>query len=73
MQHSPGTVNMTNLNALFIVDPADHLHTHLRDLAEGGLFQADVPQDLDHSLPHADARVLDRVKRDENQMEHHLL
>lgn len=48
------------LNAFFIVDPSDHLHTHLRDLVEGGLLQTDVSQDLNHPLSHTNARILQR-------------
>lgn len=48
------------LNALFVVDPSDHLHTHLCDLVEGWLLQTDVSQDLNHPLSHTNARILQR-------------
>ncbi len=51
-------VRNTNLDPLFIVDPSDHLHTHLSDLVEVGLFQANIPQDLNDPLPHTYTRVL---------------
>jgi len=52
------------LDALLVVHAADHPHAHLRDLAEGGLLQTNVPQDLDHPLPDADAGVLGNHRRE---------
>lgn len=46
------------LDTFFIIDPADHLHTHLSDLTEGWLLQANVSEDLDHPFSHADTSVL---------------
>lgn len=46
------------LDPLFIIDPADHPHTHLSNLTEGRLLQTDVSQDLDHPFSHADTSVL---------------
>lgn len=60
----------THLNALLVIDPANHLHTHLGDLAECRLLQADVSQDLDDSLPHADACVLGREWADVSWCHH---
>ena len=53
------------LDALLVVDPADHPHTHLSNLVEGGLLQTNVPQDLDHPLPDADTSVLEKKKMHE--------
>lgn len=46
------------LDAFFIVDPADHLHTHLSDLTEGWLLQTDVSENLDYPLSYTDTGVL---------------
>ena len=50
----------THLDALLVVNPADHLDTHLSDLVEGGLLQTDVSKDLNHPLPHTDTRILEK-------------
>lgn len=46
------------LDTLFVIDSADHPHTHLSNLTEGWLFQTDVSEDLDHSFSYADTSVL---------------
>lgn len=46
------------LDSFLVIDPADHPHTHLSYLTEGGLLQADVSEDLDHSFSYADTSVL---------------
>lgn len=48
----------THLYPLLVVDPSDHLDTHLCDFVEVRLLQADISQDLDDPLPHTDACVL---------------
>lgn len=52
----------TNLDPLFIVDPSDHLDTHLSDLVEVRLLQANIPQDLNDPLPHTNTCVLCKDK-----------
>lgn len=49
------------LDTFLIIDPADHPHTHLSNLTEGRLLQADVSEDLDHPFSYADTSVL-RIK-----------
>lgn len=51
-------VSDSYLDAFFIIDSADHLDTHLSNLAEGWLLQADVSEDLDHSLSDTDTSIL---------------
>lgn len=70
--HLLQTQTDTHLDALLVVDPADHLDTHLSDLVESGLLQTDVSQDLDHPLPHTDTRVLETrgVQRVQMGMQH---
>ena len=46
-----------HLDALLVIDAANHLDAHLRDLLEIGLLDADVAEDLDDALAHADAGV----------------
>lgn len=64
LQHAVGfhIKTHTNLDPLLVIDPSDHLHTHLSDLVEVWLLQADIPQDLNDSLPHAYTRVLFKDK-----------
>lgn len=50
--------NKPNLDPFFVIDSADHLHTHLCDFVEVWQLQADVPQDFDDSFSHANASVL---------------
>lgn len=53
----------THLNALFVIDPADHFDTHLRDLAKILLLHTDIPEYLYHAFPHANASILQRTRR----------
>ncbi len=48
----------TDLNSLFIVDSANHLHTYLRDAIEVRLLQTNVAEYFDDALTHTDAGVL---------------
>jgi hypothetical protein len=50
--------NATNLDALFVIHPANHLNAHFRDLIKIRLIHADISEDLDHPLPDADTRIL---------------
>lgn len=36
------TKKKANLDPLFVVDPSNHFHTHLSDLVEVGLLQANI-------------------------------
>lgn len=51
------------LYSFLIIDPANHLYTHLSDFAEGWLFQTNVSEYFDHPLPDADTSVLYYQKR----------
>lgn len=51
------------LDTFLIIDPADHPHTHLCNLTEGWLLEADISEDLDHPFPYADTSVL-HIKND---------
>lgn len=46
------------LDTFFIINPADHLHTHLSNLTEGRLLQTDVSEDFDHPFSYTDTSVL---------------
>ena len=52
---------VTDLDAFFVVDSADHPDTHLRDLVELWLLHADVTEYLDDPFTHTDASVLQRA------------
>lgn len=51
------------LYSFFIIDPADHLDTHLSNFTECWLFQTNVSQYFDHPFPDADTSVLYYQKR----------
>lgn len=53
-----GHFHQSYLNALFIVDSADHLYTHLCDFWKRWLFQTDIPQDLYYPLSYTNTSVL---------------
>lgn len=60
----------TNLDPLFVVDPADHLDAHLCDLVEVRLLQANIPQDLNDPLPHTNTCVLWRDRMGTKTAQH---
>lgn len=47
------------LDALFVIDSADHLDANLGYFVEVGAFQTHVLHDLDDTLADADTSVLD--------------
>ncbi len=47
------------LDPLLVADPPDHPDTDVVDLGKVGLQNADVTEDLDHTLAHTDTRVLE--------------
>lgn len=51
-------INITYTDAFLVVHPPYHFHTHLRNLWEVRLFNADVAEDLYYSFPHTDTSVL---------------
>lgn len=51
------------LYSFLIINPANHLYTHLSNFTEGWLFQANVSEYFDHPLPDADTSVLYCQKR----------
>lgn len=58
MERKKKEVSEPYLDAFLIIDPADHLHTHLSNLTEGWLLQTDISENLDHSLSHTYTSVL---------------
>lgn len=51
------------LYSFLIIDPADHLDTHLSNFTECWLFQTNVSQYFDHPFPDTDTSVLYYQKR----------
>lgn len=54
---------LSYLNAFLVVDSANHLYTHFCNFGKCGLFDADIPKNLYHSLSDTNTSILQGGER----------